>query len=238
MTAGVFGKLPAFADFVSRQLPGPFVEQWAGWLEPCLHRAREATGPAWQEAYLSAPVWCFSLDAEVLGPAAWCGVMATSVDSLGRYYPLTLANALAEDVPAFLAAEVMQSRLRRMEEMALGLVDGSLALDDVLGELAGLADGSGEGAVETLSFRNRYGSEVGSLVVHPSYPAVTELRSAVRKEGGAATAWRGGSARATFWWHYGWPGRRPEAIRFRGLPDPDAFPAFIDGAWTRHGWQG
>lgn len=235
MTAGVFGKLPGFPDFVHRGLPVGFVDPFAEWLESCLHAARAAIGEGWETAYLAAPVWCFALDPEVVGESGWAGVLATSVDSVGRYYPVVVAFSLAEGVSAALAAETLQTRLRHVEELALGLVDGSRTPEAVVEEVTPFAKALAGIAAPPLVFRNRYGAEVGTVILHPAYPPLGELRGL---RGGAPGAGFRGSARASVWWHYGWPDRCPEAVRTRGLPEPDAFAAFIDGAWSDHGWTG
>lgn len=234
---GIFGKVPGFADFVNRNLPAAFVDPWADWLETALHRARDAIGERWEASYLAAPVWCFAIDPDVLGEAGWAGVLATSVDSVGRYYPVTVAFPLSPGTPASLAAEAHQSRLRHAEELALSLVDGSRVPDEVLpvvGPWGGRPDGDRNGA-EALVYRNRFGSELATVLVHPEYPPVSELKAPSRPA--APTGVRVTSTKAGYWWHYGWPGRGPEAVRTRGLPDPDVFAGFIDGAWRDHGFE-
>ncbi|EEA01202.1 type VI secretion-associated protein, BMA_A0400 family [Burkholderia sp. H160] len=89
--AGCFGKLRGNGDFVTRRLPACFVEPWDAMLQAALLASRAARGRAWLDAYLTAPLWRFALGGGVLGKSGWVGVLMPSVDSAGRYFPLTIA---------------------------------------------------------------------------------------------------------------------------------------------------
>jgi type VI secretion system protein ImpM len=89
--AGCFGKLRGNGDFVTRRLPACFVEPWDAMLQAALLAIRATRGPAWLDAYLTAPLWRFALGGGVLGESGWAGVLMPSVDSAGRHFPLTIA---------------------------------------------------------------------------------------------------------------------------------------------------
>ncbi len=89
---GFYGKIPALGDFVSRRLPRAFIEPWDQWLQAALLSSREILGEDWLSAYLVSPIWRFALSSGVCDTAAWAGVMMPSVDKVGRYFPLTLAQ--------------------------------------------------------------------------------------------------------------------------------------------------
>jgi type VI secretion system protein ImpM len=91
---GWYGKLPANGDFVTRRLPPSFIEPWDAWLNAMLQGSRARLGAGWRDAFLSAPAWRFVLAPGVIGPQGWVGVIVPSVDSVGRYFPLTAASAL------------------------------------------------------------------------------------------------------------------------------------------------
>lgn len=91
---GWSGKLPSNGDFVSRRVPAAFSEPWERWLAAVLAGSREALRERWREAFLQAPAWRFVLAGGVLGADGWAGLLLPSVDSVGRYYPLTLVCAL------------------------------------------------------------------------------------------------------------------------------------------------
>ncbi|HLX80200.1 MAG TPA: type VI secretion system-associated protein TagF [Burkholderiales bacterium] len=91
---GWYGKLPANGDFVTRRLPPSFIEPWDAWLNAMLAGSRERLGPAWRDAFLSAPAWRFVLAPGIIGDHGWAGLIVPSVDSVGRYFPITVASAL------------------------------------------------------------------------------------------------------------------------------------------------
>ncbi len=81
--------MPSSGDFLSRRVPPAFATPWEAWLVAVMAGSRERLGKRWQEAFLSAPAWRFVL------ADGFAGVMVPSVDSVGRYYPLTLVCELA-----------------------------------------------------------------------------------------------------------------------------------------------
>lgn len=88
---GLFGKVPARGDFVRAGLPGSFVVPWDDWLQTVLAGSRVLLGAKWQPAWLEAPVWQFALAPGICGAGGVLGLLLPSVDSVGRYFPLTLA---------------------------------------------------------------------------------------------------------------------------------------------------
>ncbi|MES2716996.1 MAG: type VI secretion system-associated protein TagF [Pseudomonadota bacterium] len=93
---GWHGKLPSLGDFATRRLAPDLVSLWDGWLSAGLARLQQA--PDWPQAYLASPSWRFLLLPGALpgalGLQSWAGVLMPSVDRVGRYYPLTLAQPL------------------------------------------------------------------------------------------------------------------------------------------------
>lgn len=88
--AGWFGKIPSLGDFVVRRIPPDFVEAWDEWLSTEIFATRQALGSEWPRSYLNSPTWRFVLMPGVLGARSWYGVLAPSVDRVGRHFPLTL----------------------------------------------------------------------------------------------------------------------------------------------------
>lgn len=93
-TVGWYGKIPGTGDFVARRVPAAFRDPWDRWLQGAIDASRQRLGSGWRDAFLSMPVWRFVLGPGVLGANAWAGLMAPSVDAVGRYFPLTVACAL------------------------------------------------------------------------------------------------------------------------------------------------
>lgn len=90
---GWFGKLPGMGDFAQRRLSEQFRSVWDSWLQHGLFELRNHQ-PDWVDRYLEGPVWFFALGPRLVSANVWLGVMVPSVDSAGRYFPLTLAIEL------------------------------------------------------------------------------------------------------------------------------------------------
>ena len=235
MTIGFYGKIPAAADFVHRQLPASFVEAWNSWLVGGIKLAMETFGGDWSKVFLSCPVWSFSADPGVIDDRGWIGVLATSVDSIGRHYPLTFAMSLGKDIGAYEAAYRLQPLAHALQGLSLALIDGTITAEEAVEQMTAVSESVPELSARPSGYfqwKDRYGDPLGSLVVGAAFAAISDLRTSFRP-GPAA---RPSSVKTTFWWHDGWHSRPPEAIRFRGLPKPDAFLGFFDGAWSEHGW--
>ncbi len=100
MQGGFFGKIPAKADFVSGHCPAGFLTVWEPFLMKGLARSRLDLKDAWEEAYMTMPVWRFLLKPEEGGnplPAPVAGAFMPSVDRVGREFPLTLVVPLEGD---------------------------------------------------------------------------------------------------------------------------------------------
>lgn len=90
---GIFGKHPAFGDFLGAGLSGGLREVLEGWLNTMLPELREQWADAWEPNWDAAPVLRFWIGGGVMNmPVA--GVMVASRDKVGRRFPLI---ALAED---------------------------------------------------------------------------------------------------------------------------------------------
>jgi type VI secretion system protein ImpM len=105
---GWYGKLPTLGDFASRRLDDTFMEAWDAWLALGLTQLQGDGASDWPKGYLESPSWRFILMPGALkgaaGKTAWAGVLMPSVDRVGRYFPFTIAQPLADlplDPPAF-----------------------------------------------------------------------------------------------------------------------------------------
>jgi type VI secretion system protein ImpM len=137
MTAGWHGKLPTLGDFATRRLDAALVQAWDDWLSMGLATLQRQ--PRWLDAYLASPSWRFLLMPGVLPAAAsshaWAGVLMPSVDRVGRYFPLTLMQALPA-LPASAAAfDALWRWLVRLDEAAADALHDDWTLDALEAEL-------------------------------------------------------------------------------------------------------
>ena len=126
MQVGYYGKLPSHGDFLRRRVSDAFVDAWDAWLRECLSASRTALGARWLNVYLTSPAWRFICASGACGPAPVIGLLAPSVDQVGRYFPLTLVAELPGDVNLLSAASST-----RFFEAAERLVIETLATERV-----------------------------------------------------------------------------------------------------------
>ena len=127
---GLYGKLPIFGDFVIRKLNGEFIDRWDAWLQDCLGNSRQVMGDAWLDSYLEAPIWRFIIGPTILGESAWIGIVMPSVDRVGRYFPLTLAQAIDPDIDLTTTYLANCDWFRELEQLGMDALSRDLHFDD------------------------------------------------------------------------------------------------------------
>lgn len=132
VSVGLFGKLPAFGDFLQRELPGEFVNALDGWLQRVIVGSRQQLGDDWLPAYLSGPIWRFALSEDIAGATPWCGILMPSVDRVGRYFPLCIAGQWLRGSSTFHLAVGADAWLDQLEAIALEALDASYLEMDAL----------------------------------------------------------------------------------------------------------
>jgi type VI secretion system protein ImpM len=222
---GFYGKMPAVGDFVTRRLDPAFVAAWDAWMQAALVASREALGADWLGLYLKAPLWRFALSAGVCGARAVAGVLMSSVDRVGRYFPLVFAVPLPRDAGVLALPLRTDGWFAAVEAVALGALDDAASLDGLDGAAAAV------------------GGPDGTSRPEPAAPAGWALPIAASRPPGAddiaclaASVVAGAAPDLALWWTTGSPGFDGACIASRGLPAPRAATAFFDGQFARWGW--
>lgn len=226
---GLYGKLPAHGDFVQRNLPGTFVQEWDQWLQHFVAGAREKIGEPWLDIYLTSPIWHFVLSHGVVDENQWAGIVLPSVDQVGRYFPFSIIMKVGEQHnPAeFLAQQ--SSWFTGLEELALSALEDELSLDALVDEL----DQSGEvldsayqlsaNASDTCDIQVDMEFEEQSVM--SVYPAL--LDALLARQHNSYSVWStDGSERVA-----------PCVFSVQGLPSVAKLPAMLDGQWQYWGWR-
>jgi type VI secretion system protein ImpM len=119
MPVGAYGKYPAKRDYIAVKVPRPVLQPLETWLASGLATSRDRLGRRWQEHYMVQPVWNFRLGKALCGVECM-GVMAPSVDGVGRTFPLVViaygaspGDRLVTD-PAGVSEWLHQARQRLM----------------------------------------------------------------------------------------------------------------------------
>lgn len=127
---GAFGKFPGMGDFLRVNLPVAFVQAWDTWLQQGMLDVRERLGEGWNEAYMSAPIWRFTLPAAAAGPQVVTGILMASVDRVGRQYPLTLATC--HDAPNTVVSHLANGKtFDQLENVALDALEDAATRDSL-----------------------------------------------------------------------------------------------------------
>jgi type VI secretion system protein ImpM len=222
MRCGLFGKLGAKRDFIALATPRNFLEAWEPWVQSSLSASRNQLGDRWQQAFLTAPLWRFWLGAGICGTTV-AGVMMSSLDGMGRYYPLTL-HAVAEPGAAISPpdADALETWFGTVEKFVLSTLAKDAAFDDISSRLDALAvpptrpNAAAEPGIVSL------GDKMAAMVMAGTdfALALSALRAASPES----------YAAASFWWTVGGGDFPPLAMSCRGLPDPYRYCTLLTGA--------
>jgi type VI secretion system protein ImpM len=239
-SVGFFGKLPSNGDFLQRRVPQAFLEVWDPWLQECVHASRESLQEAWLAAYLTSPVWRFVLPEAICGSGAYAGILAPSVDRVGRYFPMTIVTQVDVDANPLDFAMRRGAWFDALESLlvtALGEPEVDLEwFDSQVIEYTHFLDGeldpSGPGLKDLLQ-RSQFPAQAEYW--RAPLASANSLQAAVN-----AFAYRELSAQlrpASMWWTEGSGASAPAWLSLRGLPAPDRFGAMLNGHWSQHGWH-
>jgi type VI secretion system ImpM family protein len=239
MQVGFYGKLPSHGDFLRRRVSDAFVDTWDCWLRESLAASRTALGARWLDVYLTSPAWRFVCAAGACGPAPVIGLLAPSVDQVGRYFPLTLVAELPEDVSLVAAA----SASARFFDNAERLVIETLAAERVDFERF-------DNGVVALEEQLAPARSPAGLTLDPAAVAVlTDVPQAWQLPVGAASLLPSALEQLlslqlearykpmVLWWTDGSMAVEPSCLLLKGLPGPAQYAALLDGSWAEHRWR-
>lgn len=132
---GVYGKLPAYGDFVSRNLQASFIDPWDEWLQHYVSASREQLGEQWLDIYLTSPIWRFVLSSGVIDDNKWAGIIMPSVDRVGRYFPISLARSLPADTSPVYFFVSQAYWYEQIEASCLLALDGQIDVDELVSSI-------------------------------------------------------------------------------------------------------
>jgi len=230
--AGWYGKIPIAGDFIARRLPSSFSEAWGSWLQRAIAGSRERLGARWRDAFLSMPIWRFVLSPGMLTANAWAGIMAPSVDSIGRYFPLAMASALpCESLDLLGTLAAADSWFVELEQIALSAIGPAADSARI------------EAAIVEQPFRSEWlrypaGSEDTVPMPGAKPQMLCVALDASGRDGALVRALAARLAEPVGIWC------APECEVFspcmllsEALPAPEQYCAMMNGRWIEHGWS-
>lgn len=210
-TLGFYGKLASRGDFVSRGLPQSFIQPWDTWLAAGLHVSQKQLGEDWLNVYLVSPLWRFALAAGVCGPDAVVGVLMPSIDRVGRYFPLTLAQTIGPDQSLAALVSAPDDWFEQVEALMLSTLEQDSdfsAFEDSVSSLGFLPTAQRVPISHFAGLQRTGANEPDSR-----HRVLAELAC----EG------------ASVWWGKGSERIAPGLLRCQGLPDAAEFGSFLLG---------
>ena len=228
---GYYGKIPSKGDFVMQSLPRSFVDPWDMWLRDALADSKSKLGDDWMECYLTTPLYQYVLSPGICGNQVWLGIMMPSVDSVGRYFPMTICKSFRETSNPLHLLENNNEWFEEAKNLLLSCLEEDFSLPEFDEQLA-ILDGDDNDSTITIkkTSMNRYQDSAWNFPVHEKeklgvvYPEL--LNSMLSTFYSSYSLWR----------TFGSDIILPSFVISEGLPPHESITAFMDGQWKKWGW--
>lgn len=221
---GYFGKVPTKGDFVKDGLPLDFINSWQDWQQAVLAVSREQLEEDWTTLYMNAPIWHFSLAANVCGVKPIIGTMIPSVDSVGRYFFFTIARSVEGDA---LSYWLNRSWSELTQSLALQVLEDNHQHEKWLSDL------KTNPQEDTFCYPS-----IRPVTLVPKATQHLVYEEHVQIDGSALLnqLLHVQQSRACFWWTEGTESINPVSAVTDGLPAVGQFSAMLDGRWDKWNW--
>lgn len=227
MPAALYGKTQSKRDFVAPGAPRAFLDRWEPWMQAGLASSRLVLDRAWQERFLTAPIWRFWLGEAICGTTL-AGAFMPSLDAIGRYYPL----AVFSGAPAGLAIpppelDLQESWFAALEDFLLATLDPAMGWEQIAAGLSALPDPQAAPPAQPAPGMTAL---AGGFAAPLDPAAPGEVFADLRR-----ADWGAHFAQRSFFWTSGGDGFRPAALASRGLPAPEFFVGLLTGEFGAAG---
>lgn len=215
-TAGFYGKLPSYSDFVKRRVTNSWVNTIDRWFREGLSLLHETRGEDWEKDYRIAPAWRYIVSKNVIGADASIGTWCPSYDRVGRLFPLVTQQIVHDEL--FLNASVndIDFYLAEVETLAFAARDTRMNIDEFDSQLQHMEvvmSGNSPSTPSTRQFVNAtFNSDAG--VAEPL--ATLFIQQLVR-----------GNRHFSLWWSHGTVELQPRLYVLDGFPTASQLSQFI-----------
>lgn len=228
-TMGIYGKLPAYGDFLTRELDPAFVEVWDTWLQGFVSGGQEQLGENWLDTYLTSPIWRFAFSPGVVDEHVWAGIVLPSVDRVGRYFPISFIKKMSVSSCPTEVLSLGSQWFDALENIALQALEGEFSIDELIDDINSLP-------LELASDYIQQGpssSAMGSVVrmdfeaqnAASTYPYV--LDELLRQQHVSYSAWSTRGSNLV----------EPCSFFTKALPQISGIAAMLDGQWQESNWH-
>src|SRR5215467_5803170 len=222
MQCSLYGKVPAKRDFIAIGAPREFLNAWEPWLQGGISASRNELGDKWQSAFLTAPIWRFWLGSDICGRTV-IGAFMSSLDGVGRYFPLTLF-ACADDNATIPPPEFgsQDEWFDGAEALLMSTLDHDAKFEKMTAELGALPPPFQEFPEDPAQHAANHGK--ATHAVPADGKNFSDIFNSIRVRDRARIY-----AGSTFWWTVGGEGIDPVALSGKGMLDPFLFSAMLTG---------
>lgn len=228
--AGLYGKLPAYGDFIFRNLNAAFITPWDEWLQHFISGSQEQIGDDWLNIYLTSPIWRFVLSPGVIDNNVWAGLMMPSVDRVGRYFPISIAKPFASNINPVNFMLKQQDWFNALETHCLTALDGTIDADELIAALAETE------VLPQQSYQPTYHlGEMGPMLFGLSTSDHEQINNALPYMLSASLAT--GLSSFSLWQTAGSELVSPVLFSCQGLPPIGSIASMLDGQWQQRNWK-
>ena len=227
---GLYGKLPAYGDFIFRNLNSTFITPWDEWLQHFISGSQEQIGENWLNIYLTSPIWRFVLSPGVIDNNMWAGLMMPSVDRVGRYFPISIARPFASNINPVDYILNQQDWFNALESHCLNALDGQIDADELIAVIAEV------GVLPQPSYQPTYHlGEAGPMLFGLPAEDAEQVHIVLPYMLSASLAT--GLSSFSLWQTAGSELVSPVLFSCQGLPPIGGIASMLDGQWHQRNWK-
>ncbi len=230
MKPGLYGKLPAYGDFIFRNLNSTFINPWDEWLQHFISGSQEQIGEDWLNIYLTSPIWRFVFSPGVIDDKVWAGLLMPSVDRVGRYFPVSLVVPFQANVCPVNFLINQSEWFKELESHCLSALDGSIDADELVEILSGVIAQPQEIFQPTANL-----GETGPMIFGLPAGDKEQVSSTIPYLLNAALTT--GLSSFSLWQTEGSELISPSLFSCQGLPPIGNIGSMLDGQWQARNWK-
>lgn len=230
MKAGFYGKLPAYGDFIFRNLNTAFINPWDEWLQHFISGSREQIGEDWLNIYLTSPIWRFVLSPGVIDNNMWAGLMMPSVDRVGRYFPISIVKPFVSNISPVNFMLNQHDWFNQLEGHCLTALDGSMDADELLSAITEVDITAQQDYQPTFNL-----GEMGPMLIGLSCSDAEQINNTLPYLLNAALTTSLSSF--SLWQTAGSELISPVLFSCQGLPPIGGIASMLDGQWQQRNWK-
>lgn len=227
---GVYGKLPAYGDFIFRNLASSFINPWDEWLQNYVAASKEQIGEDWLNIYLTSPIWRFALSPGVIDENIWSGLIMPSVDRVGRYFPFSVVKSFPAQVSPVNLLFTQQAWYQQIEDLCLDALDGKMDVDE-------LVESAEANSIDIQNFYQptSHLGDTGAVVVGLASDDALSLNDSLPCLLNASLSTSLSSF--SLWQTPGSELIGPMVFSCQGLPPVGGVASMLDGLWQQRNWK-